>query len=143
MKSLQVLLAIGAVAALAGPALGQSNTMNNMKNAMTNTLTATMGQQHSSKQTGTVSIKNVGGGVLVAVTLSNEPKGASEPSHIHKGTCAKLNPAPWKPLHDIVNGKSTTVVKGITVAELKKAHYAVNVHKSAADLATYVSCGDL
>jgi hypothetical protein len=35
------------------------------------------------------------------------------------------------------------MVSGVSVAELKKGHYAINVHKSLTDLKTYVSCGDL
>jgi hypothetical protein len=137
------LTAATAVAATAAAA-AQSNAMNGMQNAMSaHTINATMGAQNGSNQTGTVNIKDVTGGVTVTVTLKNEPSGASEPAHIHEGTCAKLNPAPWKPLNNVVGGTSVTTVKGVTVAQLKAAHYAVNVHKSAADLAHYVSCGDL
>lgn len=133
-----------ALALLTASALAAPNTVNNMHNAMSkSSLDANMGQQNNSKQDGTVTLKDVSGGVQVKVTLKNEPKGAKEPAHIHKGTCAKLDPAPYKPLNDIVGGTSTTVVKGISIAMLKKGHYAVNVHQSAANLTHYVSCGDL
>lgn len=102
-----------------------------------------MGAQSHSGQSGSASVTDVKGGVNVTVALKGEPKGASEPSHIHKGTCAKLDPAPWKPLTSVVNGKAFTHVPGVTVADLKKGKYAINVHKSANDLKTYVSCGDL
>ena len=132
------------VAAIAVPVLAQTNTENSMHNAMSKTsLNINMGQQNDSKQDGTATIKAVEGGILVTVSLTNTPANASEPAHIHQGTCAKLNPAPWKPLNNVVDGKSVTTVKGVTIADLKKSHYAVNVHKSAADLATYVSCGDI
>ena len=113
-----------------------------------NTINVTMAAQNGSKQTGTATVSNStnkarSGNVQVTITLSNEPKGASEPAHIHDGTCAKLNPVPDKPLTNVVNGKSVTTVTGITVAELQKEKYAINVHKSAADLKTYVSCGNL
>jgi hypothetical protein len=103
-----------------------------------------MGQQNNSKQTGNASVVDQKhGGVMVTIHLKSEPKGASEPAHIHKGTCTKLDPAPWKPLKNVVNGTSQTLVPGVTVAQLKKGKYAINVHKSASDLQTYVSCGDL
>lgn len=102
-----------------------------------------MGQQNESGQTGSAGVTDVNGGANVTIEIKSEPKGASEPAHIHKGTCSKLDPAPWKPLTSVVNGKSFTHVPGLTVAELKKGKYAINVHKSATDLKTYVSCGDL
>ena len=135
---------VAAAAALAAPALAAPNSMNSMHNAMSSTaLNINMGQENASKQDGTATVKDVEGGVQVKVSVKNEPKGASEPAHIHQGTCAKLNPAPWKPLSNVVDGTSTTTVKGVTVAELKKAKYAINVHESADDIAHYVSCGDL
>lgn len=102
-----------------------------------------MGAMNGSKQDGSASAEAKGSGVLVTVKVFNEPKGASEPAHIHKGTCKKLDPAPFKPLSNVVDGKSVTTVAGVTIDELKKGTYAINVHKSAADLKTYVSCGDL
>jgi hypothetical protein len=102
-----------------------------------------MGQQNNSGEAGNASVVDVKGGANVTIALKSEPKGASQPAHIHKGTCAKLDPAPWKPLTAVVNGKSFTHIPGLTVAELKKGKYAINVHKSANDLKTYVSCGDL
>jgi hypothetical protein len=102
-----------------------------------------MGQQNNSGQAGNASVTDVKGGANVTINLKGEPKGASEPAHIHKGTCVKLDPAPWKPLTSVVDGKSFTHIPGLTVAELKKGKYAINVHKSANDLKTYVSCGDL
>lgn len=106
--------------------------------------TVKMGAQNGSGQTGTATIVDKGTGVLVTVTVSNEPKGASEPTHIHLGTCSKLNPAPWKPLSNTVNGVSTTTVPGVTVAQLTgKTKYAINLHKSLKQLSVYVSCGGI
>ena len=134
-----IVLGLGTAGALAVP-----NAMHAAHNAMSNSvLNLNMGPQNGSKQNGTAAVKDVTGGVWVKVSVMNEPKGASEPAHIHKGTCAKLDPAPWKPLTNVVNGTSITTIKGITVADLKKAHYAINVHKSVAELKVYVSCGDL
>jgi hypothetical protein len=122
----------------------QMNPLHVAHNEMAgHSLQINMGQQNNSGQAGNASVTDVKGGANVTVNLKSEPKGASEPSHIHKGTCAKLDPAPWKPLTSVVNGKAFTHVPGLTVAELKKGKYAINVHKSANDLKTYVSCGDL
>ena len=66
-----------------------------------------------------------------------------QPAHIHKGTCAKLDPKPTYPLSDVVGGMSKTTVPGITVAKLLAAPMAINVHKSAKELPTYVACGNI
>lgn len=115
---------------------------NGMKTAVGRTVN--LGAQNGSGQTGTATIVDKGTGVLVTVTVSNEPKGASEPTHIHLGTCSKLNPAPWKPLSNTVNGVSTTTVPGVTVAQLTgKTKYAINLHKSLKQISVYVSCGGI
>ncbi|MBV8364474.1 MAG: hypothetical protein JO193_07905 [Candidatus Eremiobacteraeota bacterium] len=144
MRLLRWTITAGAMLAVTGTAFAVPNAMHRMHNAMSSkVLNINMGAQNGSKQNGTASIKDVAGGVWVKVSVFNEPKGGSEPAHIHQGTCKKLNPAPYKPLSNVVNGTSTTTVKGITVASLKKAHYAINVHQSAANLKKYVSCGDI
>ena len=106
--------------------------------------TIKMGAQSGSGQNGTATLVDKGSGVLVTVTVSNEPKGAKEPTHIHLGTCSKLDPKPWKALSDTVNGVSTTTVPGVTVAQLTgKTKYAINVHKSLAQIKVYYSCGGI
>lgn len=144
MKLNRTILTGLAALAVCGTAFATPNTLHRMHNAMSGkTQNINMGAQNGSNQSGTASIMAVGGGVQVKVSVLHEPKGASEPAHIHQGTCAKLNPAPWKPLSNVVNGTSTTIVKGVTIDQLKAAHYAINVHKSASQLKVYVSCGDL
>ena len=130
--------------ALAAPVLAATNTMNHIDNAMSaHSMTINLGAQNGSGQNGQAWLNDTSGGLRVKLQLKNQPAGSSEPAHIHQGTCAKLNPAPWKALTNVVAGVSVTTIPGLTVAELKKAHYAINVHQSAANLKHYVSCGDL
>ncbi|MBV8284045.1 MAG: hypothetical protein JO349_10090 [Candidatus Eremiobacteraeota bacterium] len=137
---LTLCLAVGTtVTASAAP-----NAVNNMDNAMSaHSMTINMGAQNGSKQDGQAFLNDTSAGLKVKIQLKNEPAGASEPAHIHEGTCAKINPAPWKPLSNVVNNLSVTTIAGLTIAQLKKAHYAINVHESAANLKRYVSCGDV
>jgi hypothetical protein len=102
--------------------------------------TVKMHAQNGSRQSGTASIAKVGADkIRVTITLKNEPAGASEPAHIHPGSCASLNPVPKVALNPVVGGKSETVVDMPT----GKAG-AINVHKgTGADLKVYVSCGDM
>lgn len=105
-------------------------------------VTVAMSPQNNSNESGMATLTQVGKDVQVVVDLSNAPAEA-QPAHIHPGTCAKLAPAPKYPLSNVVNGKSTTTLKNVTLTELTSGQFAVNVHKSANDLATYVSCGDI
>ncbi len=144
MKLKRSLLVPGLALIFSAPALAATNSMNHMNNAASpHAMTINMGAQNGSKQDGQAFLNDTSAGLKVKVQLKNEPAGASEPAHIHQGSCAKLNPAPWKGLSNVVNGVSTTTIKGLTIAELKKAKYAINVHQSAANIAHYVSCGDL
>ena len=65
----------------------------------------------------------------------------SHPTHIHKGSCQNLDAKPAFPLSPVANGKSETTVNA-SIDDLKKG-YAINGHKSAQDLKTYVFCGDI
>ena len=96
--------------------------------------------QNNSKETGTATLTPEGDSTKVVL----EVKGGegTQPTHIHKGTCAKLDPKPAFPLSPVVNGKSETTVKA-SVKELTTGEYAINGHKSAQDLKTYVFCGDI
>jgi hypothetical protein len=53
-----------------------------------------------------------------------------------------LNPAPKYPLTNLTNGKSDTVVD-VSLSDLMSQSFAINAHKSAQDIATYVSCGNI
>jgi len=106
-------------------------------------MTINIGAQNGSKQDGQAFLNDTSGGLRVKIQVKNEPAGAVEPAHIHQGTCANLTPAPWKGLSNVVNGVSVTTISGLTLAALKKAHYAINVHQSAARLTHYVACGDI
>ncbi len=144
MKLYTALTVLALSGMLAGPAFAAPNTMNHVNNAMSaHSMTINLGAQNNSKQNGQAFLNDTPQGLKVKVQLANEPAGGSEPAHIHEGTCAKLNPAPWKALSNVVGGASTTTIPGVTIAQLKKAHYAINVHQSASNLGHYVSCGDI
>jgi hypothetical protein len=144
LKKLNPLLVAALGAMSLAPALAAPTVVNNVNNAMSaHAMTINLTAQNNSKQDGQAFLNDTSGGLKVKVQIKNEPAGASEPAHIHQGTCAKLNPAPWKPLSNVVNGLSVTTIPGLTIAGIKKAKYAINVHLSAANLAHYVSCGDL
>ena len=99
--------------------------------------------QNSSGESGTATLTKAGADkTKVVVEVKGESGGGTQPMHIHKGTCAKLDPKPAYPLSPVKNGKSETTVNA-SLDSLQKGEYAINGHKSAQDVATYVFCGDI
>lgn len=98
--------------------------------------------QNSSGETGTATLFDGAKGLIVKLRLAGGGD-VDQPAHIHKGTCEKLDPKPTYPLKFVHDGQSETVIEGVTIAQLQKAPFAINVHKSAKEAAIYVSCGNL
>jgi predicted small secreted protein len=65
-----------------------------------------------------------------------------QPAHIHKGTCADLDPEPAYALPTLFDGIGGGDVS-ISLEELRTGGYAVNVHKSVGEPDTYVACGEI
>jgi hypothetical protein len=105
-------------------------------------LNINMAAQSGSGQGGTATLTPTGGSTSVAVKVAPGAAGVGQPAHVHEGTCAKLNPQPNYGLAPVTNGTSTTTV-GASLSSLLASPHAINVHKSADDLKTYVSCGDI
>jgi hypothetical protein len=132
MKRLSLVLSLAVLLtlALAGAAGAQSNSV-----------TVTLNAQNGSGQNGTATLTAMGNQTQVVINVSGEPSGASEPDHIHTGTCANLGGVKY-PLANVVNGTSTTVVN-VPLSTLQSGTYAINLHKSAAQIGVYVACGDI
>jgi hypothetical protein len=108
------------------------------------TITIPMKALNGSGESGTATLtQTTPTDITVTISLKNAPATIAQPSHVHIGPCAKINPAPVNLLTNVVDGKSTTVVKGVTLAKLLAGHFALNVHKSADALGVYVSCGNI
>jgi len=95
--------------------------------------------QNRPGKTGTAALQQVPGGVKIVVLMADGQNGA-QPIHIHTGTCANLNPVPTYALNDIVNGSSTTTISNVTLDELLKGNYVIDVHESSADATRFVAC---
>ena len=114
-----------------------------MAYAQGDTVTITMNQQNASGQTGAAALVDAGNGqTAVAINITAGAAAVGQPAHIHRGTCANLDPKPAFPLTDVMNGTSETIVN-VSMAELASGQYAINVHKSGTEASVYVSCGDI
>ena len=91
-----------------------------------------------------------------------QPSETAKPAQVHKGSCAQLDPNPAYPLNAVGKDKGTPAageaMKGaqsaiqaersatiihVSLDELLKAPFAINVHLSTKDIKTYIACGDI
>jgi len=110
--------------------------------AKSNNLAVTMRALGGSGQNGTATLTRPSGGhQTLIIDLNGEPKGASEPAHIHPGTCAKPNPVPKFVLKPVVDGRSVTTIPALAPTG---GTWTILVHKGdMAAMNSYVSCGDI
>lgn len=126
-----------AVAAIVTLAISQSG----FAKAADQTASVTMKAQNGSGEDGTATLTQSGADLTVTISIPSGPT-TPQPAHIHTGSCANLGGVKY-PLTNVVSGKSTTTLKGVMLASVETGGFAINVHKSTSDLATYVSCGDI
>jgi hypothetical protein len=98
--------------------------------------------QNRPGETGTVTLAQIPAGVTIVVKMAGGQNG-SQPIHIHAGTCVAPDPAPKYALTNIVRGSSTTTIPGVTLGDLIKGQYVIDVHESSADTAKYVACAPI
>ena len=111
-----------------------------------------------------------GSGVTLAQGTTPGMDTTPHPAHVHEGTCANLNPKPQYPLNPVTirqpSGNKTPTpanmtpptlqgVQGVPVVlysdtqidvkltDLLTSPHAINVHKSDADIQTYIACGSI
>ncbi|MEK7188299.1 MAG: hypothetical protein AAB685_00420 [Patescibacteria group bacterium] len=102
----------------------------------------TLNELNKSSESGTATLKEVDGKVSVELNLVGAAKGVSQPAHLHKGVCPGIGAVAY-PLNFPIEGQSQTTLD-VSLDELKaQLPLAINVHKSASDIKTYVSCGDI
>src|SRR5262249_5362038 len=73
--------------------------------------------------------------------LTGQPSGTVEPAHIHMGGCPGVGNVIY-PLTSVSKGASTTILPVSLADLLKQEPFAINVHKSTAQIGVYVACGD-
>ena len=105
-------------------------------------VTVKLNPHSNSGEAGTAKLSDAPGGkTKVVVSVSGQPA-AAQPMHIHKGTCANLDPAPAYGLPSLQNGKAEATVD-VPLKTLQGGKFAINGHKSAQEAKTYVFCGEI
>lgn len=107
-----------------------------------NAVTVRLEAQNNSGQSGTAALQPEGNKTRVVIELSGMPAGATQPAHIHPGTCDKLDKAPKWTLKPVRDGRSVTVVPA-SIDAILKDKTAINIHKSATEPQIYVACGNI
>ena len=105
-------------------------------------VTVTLKPQNSSGESGTATLSDEGGKTKVVVSVTGQPAGTPQPMHIHKGTCATLDPKPTYGLPTLIDGKSEATVD-VSLNDLQMGGFAINGHKSAQEASVYVYCGEI
>lgn len=105
-------------------------------------ISVTLSEQNKSAESGTATLMEVDGKVKVNLKLTGVAAGVTQPAHIHVGACPDVGAVKY-PLTSPVDGMSETMLD-VSLAQLRsELPLGINVHKSAAEVKVYVSCGDL
>jgi hypothetical protein len=145
MKKHILATGVTVAAALCSVAFASAQTMSSDKmgsmSGMSMAKTFKISAQNGSGESGMATLTPTAAGLVVKLKLMGSS--GEQPAHIHKGTCAKLNPVPAYPLTTVSDGASMTTLKDVKLSKLMSGTYAINVHKSTTDLKDYVACGNL
>ena len=107
-----------------------------------NSVTINLDQLNASGISGTAVLTPQGDQTQIVVTINGEPAGGSEPMHVHTGQCGPTLGGVKYPLKNVEGGASTTVIN-TSLASIQTGGFAINVHQSAANIGTYVACGNI
>ena len=105
-------------------------------------VTVPLTPQNGSGESGTATLTEQGAKTKVTVAVNGTPAGVAQPLHVHKGTCQKLDPKPSYGLATLTDGKSETTID-VSLPALQAGGFAINGHKSAQEVNTYVFCGNI
>lgn len=106
------------------------------------TVTIKLSDQNGSRQSGEAVLTETNGKTKVVVTLSGKASDVPMPSHIHSGTCEKPGDIIYQ-LSSVEKGAAQTTLSVPLSEVLKNLPIYVNIHKSATELQTSVSCGSI
>lgn len=111
-------------------------------NPEVNQTSVSLSQQNDSGESGTATLVEENGQVVVTLNLLGGPENSPQPAHIHLGSCPDVGGVKY-PLTNVVNGFSETSLD-VTLAQLKsETPLGINVHKSVSEASVYTACGDL
>lgn len=96
----------------------------------------------NSKQTGSASLIDKNGKVIIGISTTGEPKNVVQMANIYSGTCESLANVKY-PLNNIVNGSSQTTLETTLLNLQNSGQLAININKTQGDNKSSVSCANL
>ena len=108
----------------------------------TNQIDVILNEQNDSGESGTATLWEVDGQLIVSLNLTGAPESEPQPAHIHTGTCEDIGEINY-PLTNVVDGVSDTSLDMSLAELLSRKPQALNVHLSGEQANVYVACGDL
>ena len=97
---------------------------------------------NGSGETATATLVQRADGSLLVTVLTTHGGSVPQPVHIHKGTCTDGGAVAYK-LENAVHGRSVTTLKDVKLSDLQSHASVINIHKSKAEMGTYVACGPI
>jgi hypothetical protein len=131
---------LATVAAVAG--CGGGDDEENAGGSLADTVEIELKEQNASGITGIAMLAPKGDQTNVVVEMIQPFDIDPQPVHVHKGTCADLDPEPAYALPNLEDGIGGGDI-GIALDELREGGYAINVHKSVQEPDVYVACGEI
>jgi Cu/Zn superoxide dismutase len=128
---------LGAAAAVSTTTTGGGSSVSTK---MTNVKIVRLSPMNRSGESGTATIQASGNGTSVVIRVTGEPAGASQPAHVHVGSCASPGVI-RNGLNNVIAGRSSTQL-GVPYGSFARGPLVIVVHQgTGAALAHYVSCG--
>lgn len=123
--------------------LGVGGKQEKTQTATPKQMVVALSEYSESGQSGTATLKEEGGMLIVNIDVSGYETQDPQPAHIHTGGCPRIGPVVFG-LTDIVGGKSQTQLE-TTLDDLLASNEElnVNVHESYNNFKTYTACGDI
>jgi hypothetical protein len=106
-------------------------------------VTVDLAEASLSGQTGTATLIAAGEQTDVSIEIHGEPVSDSQPARIYEGNCGSVPGDLGEPafaLPNVVGGVARATVD-VPLETLTSGSYAINLHMSDEELATYTSCG--
>ncbi len=109
--------------------------------------TAKLAPQGGTNVSGTATVESGASSTHATVSLTGGDPGTTYPWHVHSGKCGDNGPvvgqaSAYTPIKISKSGSGKVdVTLPFTVPD--NGSYYINIHKSASDMGTIVSCGDL
>ena len=107
-----------------------------------NQMTINLTEQNDSNESGTATLEEEEGQVIVTLSMTGFSENVSQPVHIHVGSCPEVGEVKY-PLTNVLNGESVTTINATFDQLEDELPLAVNVHKSADEASVYVACGNI